>query len=250
MKTNSQDPSGLNLSNNLFAVIVSKQWASHAGERLTSQIAGALWEYPPAVCGQHEGNASQDANQRWSLVSYHCWAALAEDPEIATASGVKMRPAGFFFPDRLEDDPLQYQKMEETIAGGIQGFRRGAHIAKEYGVNSDINVKDAYEILSPIVDTDQGMQWLMKLVQDKGAHFVTETIKGDLLEQEDALRQRFAADIIINATGLGALELAADETCYPVRGALVRVINDGVKFPKLESALVLSPEMGKITNEM
>ena len=34
--------------------VVSKEWASYTkDQRLTSQIAGALWEYPPAACGQH-----------------------------------------------------------------------------------------------------------------------------------------------------------------------------------------------------
>ncbi|KAK7691479.1 hypothetical protein QCA50_004878 [Cerrena zonata] len=31
--------------------IISDKWAS-LEDRITSQIAGALWEYPPAVCGK------------------------------------------------------------------------------------------------------------------------------------------------------------------------------------------------------
>lgn len=33
--------------------LMSKSWASES-ERLTSQIAGALWEFPPAVCGKRK----------------------------------------------------------------------------------------------------------------------------------------------------------------------------------------------------
>src|SRR5215469_6852109 len=42
------------LDRGYHVTIVAKDWASYTKEqRLTSQIAGALWEYPPAVCGQH-----------------------------------------------------------------------------------------------------------------------------------------------------------------------------------------------------
>ena len=39
--------------------ILSKTWANHSpNNRLISQIAGALWEYPPAVCGSHTDETS------------------------------------------------------------------------------------------------------------------------------------------------------------------------------------------------
>src|SRR5437667_4543971 len=51
--------------------IVSKEWASHTkAQRLTSQIAGALWEYPPAVCGHHKDAISLHRSKRWSMVTY------------------------------------------------------------------------------------------------------------------------------------------------------------------------------------
>lgn len=46
--------------------IVSKAWASYTDkQRLTSQIAGALWEYPPAVCGSHTDSISLHHSKRW-----------------------------------------------------------------------------------------------------------------------------------------------------------------------------------------
>ena len=45
---------------------------------------------------------------------------------------------------------------------------------------------------------------------------------------------------IVNATGLGSYELAGDTTMYPLRGALIRVINDGKKFPKVTEALCVT----------
>jgi D-amino-acid oxidase len=83
---------------------------------------------------------------------------------------------------------------------------------------------------------------LMGLVEAKGAKLVTETIHGDLLEQEDELCNRFGADVIVNASGLAGHELAGDMTCYPIRGSLLRVINDGTDFPKIRDALVIAAD--------
>ena len=89
------------------------------------------------------------------------------------------------------------------------------------------------------------MMWLRNLVASKGGKFVTERISGDLLEREDELLQMFDAQVIINATGLGGYELAADKTVYPLRGALIRVVNDGTKFPLVTQALVVAHDYAK-----
>ena len=84
------------------------------------------------------------------------------------------------------------------------------------------------------------MVWLGRLVASKGGRFVTGRITGDLLDQEDRLLAKYGAQAIVNATGLGAYNLAADKTVTPLRGALIRVVNDGSKFPKVEEALAVS----------
>ena len=90
----------------------------------------------------------------------------------------------------------------------------------------------------------------MELVRAKGATMITETVHGDLLDAEDELRVRYDVDVIVNATGLAGSELAGDETCYPLRGALIRVINDGKKFPKVDSALTISADAARKTSEI
>ena len=80
------------------------------------------------------------------------------------------------------------------------------------------------------------------MVQSKGAKLVTETLHGDLIDQEDALLSRFKAHAIVNATGLAGAELAGDRSCYPIRGGLLRVINDGTDFPKINTALAVSAD--------
>lgn len=94
------------------------------------------------------------------------------------------------------------------------------------------------------------MAWLMQLVRAKGATLVTETLHGDLLEQEASLRHKFGGDIIVNATGLAGTELAGISSCYPIRGGLLRVINDGINFPKVEAALTISADAAHSKQEI
>jgi D-amino-acid oxidase len=220
--------------------IVSKEWASHGkAQRLTSQIAGALWEYPPAVCGHHKDAISLHRSKRWSMISYNIFAAAAADPKLTELSGVRMKRSIFYFRHPIEDDKIQLDKMQDIQKSDIQGFKRDMSVVKELDLDPNYGVVDAYEHLAPIIDTDQAMIWLMGLVQSKGARLLTETIDGDLFDREDELRSRFRADVIINATGLGSYDAAGDKTAYPIRGGLIRVINDGKDFPKVTDALAI-----------
>lgn len=231
--------------------IVSKGFVNFSsGDRLTAQIAGALWEFPPAVCGAHTDRISLSNSKRWCMVAYHAWDALAAVPELQRASGVRMMPSGFFFPEPVEGDPGHLGKMLEIMSSGVRGFRHDPRLVEERMVDPGYGARDAYELLAPVIDTDQAMVWLLSLVMGKGAATVTEEVSGDLLAAEDALRARFAADAIVNATGVSAHELAADASCYPIRGALVRVLNDGRDFPKVESALTITADAAHDRSEI
>ena len=232
------------LDKGYHVTILAKEWASFGKkQRLTSQISGALWEYPPAVCGQHTDAISLHHSRNWCMVSYHIWDAIAATPDLSRKAGVRMKPADFFFPFPIEEDPAQLSKMDEIAASGVRGFRHSSSIIQERSVNPEYGAVDAYELLSPVIDTDRAMTWLMDLVQRKGAKLVTRTIHGDLLNQEQALRAEYAADVIVNATGIAGTELAGDPTCYPIRGGLLRVINDGSDFPVIDAALSISADV-------
>ena len=115
----------------------------------------------------------------------------------------------------------------------------------KHAVSQQAGVVDAYKHISPVIDTDAYMMWLRDLVASKGCQFVTERISGDLLDNEDKLLAMYGAQIILNCTGLGGFELAADKTVYPLRGALIRVVNDGTKFPLVTQALVVAHDYAK-----
>ncbi|KAK8204015.1 nucleotide-binding domain-containing protein [Phyllosticta capitalensis] len=231
--------------------ILAKEWASYGKEqRLTSQIAGALWEFPPAVCGQHTDAISLQHSKRWCMVAYHIWDAIAASKNLSELSGVRMKGADFFFPVPIEQDTEQMSKMLEVMASGIRGFRRDPAIIKERRVAENYGAVDAYEHLAPIIDTDVCMAFLKDLVVSKGAKLITRTIHGDLFSQEHALRKEFSADVIINATGLAGAEIAGDKSCYPIRGGLIRVINDGSDFPKVNTALTITADAVHDSNEI
>ncbi|THU81931.1 FAD dependent oxidoreductase [Dendrothele bispora CBS 962.96] len=232
--------------------IVAKEWASFGkAQRLTSQISGALWEYPPAVCGQHTDTISLRHSKIWSMTSYKIFDDIASSPELSKASGVRMMPVNFFFPAPIEDIPEQFCKMKEIMSSGIRGFKRDAGLIQQRGISPTYGgAVDAYEHIAPVIDTDQAMGWLQNLVEKKGAKLITKTIHGDLFNQEDSLRAEYNADIIVNATGHGGIELAGDRTCYPIRGGLIRIINDGKDFPKIEHALAITADAAGSMNEI
>ena len=118
-------------------------------------------------------------------------------------------------------------------------------LAAKHGISPEAQVVDSYKHISPVIDTDVYMQWLRAVVEHKGGILVTQHISGDLLSQEDRLLSNFKSSYIVNATGLGASEAAADEAVHPLRGALVRLVNDGTSFPKVTEALVVANDVRK-----
>ncbi|KAJ8092026.1 hypothetical protein PM082_024262 [Marasmius tenuissimus] len=227
--------------------IISKDWASYGKEqRITSQIAGALWEFPPAVCGQHNDIISLNYSKRWCMVAYHIFNELASDEELSKASGVRMLPSAFHFPYPVVEDDVQLRKMKEIAASGVIGFNHGGkELIEKRRIDPEHGGVDAYEIIAPVIDTDQAMGWLMNLVKAKGAKMHTETVHGDLLRQETSLREKWGVDAIVNCTGLAGLELASDESCYPLRGGLIRLINDGKRFPKIDASMTISADASR-----
>jgi D-amino-acid oxidase len=211
-------------------------------EKLASQsvsvVAGALWEWPPAVCGFHQDQQSLERSKQWCMVSYEKIFELAEDEQ----TGVFIRPVNFYFRYEILANPRARHKMEE-IQSHARGFRHDAALIPEHQVNSTIGLKDAYRHLAPMIDTDTYMSWLLDQVQEAGCPVLRQHIDGDLREQERHLKQQFGVDAIVNCSGLGARELAKDDM-YPLRGALIRVKNDGSSMPRITEAHTIPHETG------
>ncbi|OQD60219.1 hypothetical protein PENPOL_c026G07342 [Penicillium polonicum] len=224
--------------------VISKEWASYGqGPRLASQIAGALWELPPAGCGPQAVQGKLHTCQRWALESLKIYRAMA-DSDLGKAFGVKMRLFTSFHTNRISDDQLKSKKMELIRTEQLEDFEKGTHLFQKYGVNPDSHggLHDAYEHQAPIIDTDVAMAFLMELIRSKGATLHTANIQGDILDQEGYLLETYGADAIVNATGVMAREAATDNAVYCLRGGLLRLINDGTHFPKVNNAMLVSSE--------
>src|SRR5277367_1943654 len=80
--------SALCLSRRGFNVTVV---ADRFAPRVTSVVAGALWEWPPAVCGHHRDTVSLRRSKVWCRTSFDIFAELAKLPE----TGAFVRPANY-----------------------------------------------------------------------------------------------------------------------------------------------------------
>jgi D-amino-acid oxidase len=206
--------------------VVADRFAPH----VTSIVAGALWEWPPAVCGYHHDQTSLTRSKKWCAISYDLFAGLSRNPN----TGVFMRRATFYFKRPVEDSPQHLVKMNE-LKEKVDGFIHDRAQITRNGINPAIGLADAYSHLAPMVDTDVYLRWLLDQARRAGCQIVRQRIPGTLQEQERLLRKQFHVDAIVNCAGLGAKELAND-AMYPLRGALIRVRNDGRALPRLTAA--------------
>ena len=80
--------------------VVAKEYASpvSSGKRITSEIAGALWEWPPAVCGRHTDEKSLERSKVWCMDSYGKFMELAMNPK---ETGAYLRQSVFYFKDKV-----------------------------------------------------------------------------------------------------------------------------------------------------
>jgi D-amino-acid oxidase len=209
---------------------------------LVSVVAGALWEWPPAVCGYHRDQTSLARSKAWAMESYEIFSDLARDPE----TGVYMRRANFYF--TKPQTARELHKMNE-LAPKVRGFVQDPGLADANGVSPETAIIDAYAFIAPMIDTDVYMSWLRQQVETAGVTITQRRIDGRLADQEAHLRSEFRASAIVNCTGLGAAEMHATQT-YPLRGALVRAINDGSRMPKVSEAHCVSHPDGSTEQDM
>lgn len=211
---------------------------------ITSNVAGALWEWPPAVCGYHVDETSLARSKQWCMTSYSVFQTLS----ARHVPGVYIRPVTFYFRNSVEGNEFHRNKMRE-IEEHVPGFVRGPHLIRRPEINQNIGLVDAYRHNAPMIDTDAYLRWLTDQCQKEGVQMCIRKIAGNLRMQERALLDEFKADIVINCSGLGAGPLANDEM-YPLRGAVIRLKNDGRRFPVLREAHCVSHDNVTSENEI
>ncbi|MFE6225401.1 FAD-dependent oxidoreductase [Streptomyces sp. NPDC057854] len=195
--------------------------AERPADKTVSVIAGALWEFPPAVCGQHGNQLSIMRSKRWSVESYK------EFRKLSPQAGVHMVTSNFYFGVKIEDDWPEHTKMREleklSEEEEIHGFRRMTQEDLKK-VPASFGVKDGYQLQVPVVDTPIYTRWLREQLKQQSNVTVTygKRITDRLVPQSAKIRKDWDVDAIVNCTGMGAAELAG-ACMVPLRGALVRV---------------------------
>ena len=109
--------------------VLAKEFASpDSGKRITSEIAGALWEWPPAVCGSHVSEEPLERAKVWCMESY---AKFVEMAISAEQTGVFMKQSVFYFKDKVEDIPAHLEKMNEI--SHLPGFQHEENLIEQTG---------------------------------------------------------------------------------------------------------------------
>jgi D-amino-acid oxidase len=225
-------------------VVVAEKFAPD----IVSVVAGALWEWPPAVCGHHVDEVSLARSKDWCRTSYRIFSEMATQPGMGVETGVFIRPVVFYFRTPVRERPADLSKMNE-LRGEVRDFVHDAALIDRHRVGPGSGVVDAYGHAAPMIDTDVYMDWLMSEVTGAGCTVIKGRISGSLLERETYLCRIFDADCIINCSGLGAAELCGDEM-YPLRGALIRAHNDGRSMPRVTTAHCVAHDLASTEQDM
>ena len=159
------------------------------GTRTVSSVAAALW-YPYHARPLERVRA-------WAAASWRRFVELAQDPEsgVRVLEGVELGPTADAVPWSIEGGPaVRDARPDELPAGQPRGI--------------------AWAL--PVIEMPRYLPWLERRLRALGG----AVEEGEVRSLDDALARR---PVVVNATGLGARELARDPEVYPIRGQVVRV---------------------------
>lgn len=177
-------------------------WTRDAVEDTTSAVAAALW-YPYRVDDRlRRGHPPEEPVTRWAAATYDMLSILSVRPE----TGVRLVRGR-----ELSRTPLP----EPWWAAAVPKLGRVAPAELPPGY------VDGYEFASPVVHMPIYLRWLVDELAAAGVR-----LRHRELADLDPARQ--AADLVVNATGLGARSLVGDPELTGVRGQVVRVADPGL----------------------
>lgn len=162
--------------------------APAVGDATTSGVAAAFW-YPFLA-------APEDRVAVWAARSYRRFTALLDE----AAAAVRVRHAIELFPTHVPAprwlDGIPWRTRDTSLLPPGRAYGR------------------EYEL--PVIETPRYLPWLVEKVRELGVSFEVDAAKH--------LDEGFAsARIVVDATGLGARELAADPSVSAMRGQIVAV---------------------------
>lgn len=177
---------GIRLLEQDFSVTI---FARDLPPHTTSNVAAAFWA-PGALF-------SSDAARSLSLVSFHTFEQLAQNPD----SGITFKRLIELF-----DEPVSAPRHLEPV-GVIEPVQPGRFPPPYRG---------GYQLTVPAIDTPITMNFLVQQFQALGGLIEPATIS-DLSE----LTKQYP--VVVNCTGVWAGQLVNDRLVYPIRGQVIRV---------------------------
>ena len=163
--------------------------ADRFAPRVTSVVAGALWEWPPAVCGQHNDLVSLSRSKQWCETGYEIFGDLAPQPEDGRFSQAR----DLLLQAPVAADRRHAEKMGELKAK-VGRFRHDPALIEENGVNPAYGLQDAYTHLAPMVDTDLYMPWLLGEARRAGCRIIeAQGHRSAIREQEEVSGTRVSS---------------------------------------------------------
>jgi D-amino-acid oxidase len=167
----------------------------------TSYLAAAVW-FPTAV-------GPPTAVARWGAATYDVLAAEA----AAGVPGVVMRESLMLY--RQAEALLPPLPAWADAVGDVRAAR-----ADELPPGYDYGLR----FVVPLIEMPLYLPHLWQAVLASGVRHVVRRVAA-LDEVLD-----LAPDVVVNAAGMAAGALVADDTVFPVRGQIVRVTNPGVRL--------------------
>jgi len=165
-------------------------WSRDAIQDTTSAVAAAVW-YP------YRAFPAQ-AVTGWAAATYDMLSILSVRPETGVAL-VRGR------------ELFRQARPDPWWSAAVPRLRRVRDVPPGYA--------DGYEFAAPVVRMPAYLPWLLDELAAAGVTLRVTTVT-DLAT--------VPADLVVNATGLGARELAGDTDLVGVRGQVVRVADPGL----------------------
>jgi hypothetical protein len=132
------------------------------------------------------------------------WDLAHQDP----SSGVKIYPMTEYFDDRNDDLDIWYKDL-------MPDYQVIPRSELPNGVSMGLNYTAIG--MNPLLL----LPWLKRKLEERGVNFVKKEVKN-----LDEARKITQANILVNASGVGAKELASDDAVRPVRGQTMFVKTD------------------------
>jgi D-amino-acid oxidase len=168
--------------------------AAQPPQQTTSAVAAALW-YPYRAY-------PQGPVTRWSARGLEVFTGMLSDP----TSGVQLRSGCELFREPAPD-PWWIEAAPSLRRLSGQALPDG--------------YRDGYELTVPVIDMSVHLAWLLGRVQALGVVCVWRRV-------ETLHEAAFATDVVVNCAGMGARQVAADDSLVAVRGQIVVVEQFGL----------------------